>query len=92
MTLPIARDLSKRGVRIMTIAPGVFETPMMAGAPDAVREPLIAITQFPKRLGNPAEFAQEGSSYRQLWLPQWRDDSPRFGHQNAGLMRLKLAS
>ncbi|KRO81088.1 SDR family NAD(P)-dependent oxidoreductase [Gammaproteobacteria bacterium] len=59
MTLPIARDLSKRGVRIMTIAPGVFETPMMAGAPDAVREPLIAITQFPKRLGNPAEFAQE---------------------------------
>ncbi len=59
MTLPIARDLSKRGVRVMTIAPGVFETPLLAAAPDEVRDPLIAITQFPKRLGNPAEFAQQ---------------------------------
>lgn len=59
MTLPIARDLAKRGVRIMTIAPGVFETPLLAKAPDEVRDPLIAITQFPKRLGNPAEFAEE---------------------------------
>ncbi|MFT6094382.1 MAG: NAD(P)-dependent dehydrogenase (short-subunit alcohol dehydrogenase family) [Pseudohongiellaceae bacterium] len=59
MTLPIARDLAKRGVRVMTIAPGVFETPLLAQAPDEVRAPLIAITQFPKRLGNPAEFAEE---------------------------------
>lgn len=59
MTLPIARDLSKRGVRVMTIAPGVFETPLLAAAPDEVRDPLIAITQFPKRLGNPAEFAEQ---------------------------------
>ena len=59
MTLPIARDLAKRGIRVMTIAPGVFETPLLAGAPDAVKEPLIAITQFPKRLGNPDEFAVE---------------------------------
>ncbi|MFT4672680.1 MAG: 3-hydroxyacyl-CoA dehydrogenase/3-hydroxy-2-methylbutyryl-CoA dehydrogenase [Pseudohongiellaceae bacterium] len=59
MTLPIARDLAKRGVRVMTIAPGVFETPLLAQAPDEVRDPLIAITQFPKRLGNPAEFAEE---------------------------------
>jgi 3-hydroxyacyl-CoA dehydrogenase / 3-hydroxy-2-methylbutyryl-CoA dehydrogenase len=59
MTLPIARDLAKRGVRIMTIAPGVFETPLLAGAPDEVKEPLIAITQFPKRLGRPDEFAVE---------------------------------
>ena len=59
MTLPIARDLSKRGVRVMTVAPGVFETPLLASAPDAVRDPLIAITQFPKRLGNPEEFAEE---------------------------------
>lgn len=59
MTLPIARDLAKRGVRVMTIAPGVFETPLLAKAPDEVRDPLIAITQFPKRLGNPVEFAQE---------------------------------
>jgi len=59
MTLPIARDLGPRGIRVMTIAPGVFETPLMASAPDEVREPLIAITQFPKRLGDPAEFASE---------------------------------
>lgn len=59
MTLPIARDLAKRGVRVMTIAPGVFETPLLASAPDEIRDPLIAITQFPKRLGNPAEFAEE---------------------------------
>ena len=58
MTLPIARDLAKRGIRVMTVAPGVFETPLLASAPDEVREPLIAITQFPKRLGNPDEFAE----------------------------------
>ena len=57
MTLPIARDLSKLGIRICTIAPGIFETPMMAFAPDSVREPLVAMTQFPKRLGNPKEYA-----------------------------------
>lgn len=57
MTLPIARDLAPRGIRVMTIAPGVFETPLLAAAPDEVRDPLIAITQFPKRLGDPKEFA-----------------------------------
>ncbi len=59
MTLPIARDLAKRGIRVVTVAPGVFETPLLAQAPDEVKEPLIAITQFPKRLGHPDEFAQE---------------------------------
>lgn len=59
MTLPIARDLGKRGVRVMTIAPGIFETPLLARAPDEVRDPLIAITQFPKRLGDPDEFAHQ---------------------------------
>ena len=58
MTLPIARDLSRHGIRIATIAPGIFETPMMQFAPPQVREPLIEMTQFPKRLGDPAEFAQ----------------------------------
>lgn len=58
MTLPIARDLSRLGIRIATIAPGIFETPMMQFAPPQVREPLIEMTQFPKRLGNPSEFAQ----------------------------------
>ncbi len=59
MTLPIARDLGKRGIRVMCVAPGVFETPLLAAAPDEVRQPLIAITQFPKRLGMPEEFARE---------------------------------
>ena len=57
MTLPIARDLSRIGVRICTIAPGIFETPMMMGAPDQVRQPLIDMVQFPKRLGDAPEFA-----------------------------------
>ncbi|MEM7220495.1 MAG: SDR family NAD(P)-dependent oxidoreductase [Pseudomonadota bacterium] len=57
MTLPIARDLSRSGVRICTIAPGIFETPMMLGAPDSVRVPLIDMVQFPKRLGDAPEFA-----------------------------------
>lgn len=57
MTLPIARDLSRAGIRVLTIAPGIFETPMMAGAPPQVRDPLIEMTQFPKRLGNAEEFA-----------------------------------
>ena len=57
MTLPIARDLSRSGIRLCTIAPGIFETPMMAGAPDRVRDPLIEMVQFPKRLGEAAEYA-----------------------------------
>lgn len=57
MTLPIARDLSRSGIRVCTIAPGIFETPMMAGAPDKVRDPLIDMVQFPKRLGNAPEYA-----------------------------------
>ena len=57
MTLPIARDLSRSGIRICTIAPGIFETPMMAGAPDRVRAPLIDMVQFPKRLGQAGEYA-----------------------------------
>ena len=57
MTLPIARDLARMGIRINTIAPGIFDTPLMAMASDEVRKPLIEMTQFPKRLGNPDEFA-----------------------------------
>lgn len=57
MTLPIARDLARSGVRVCTIAPGIFETPMMLGAPDRVRQPLIEMVQFPHRLGAAEEFA-----------------------------------
>jgi 3-hydroxyacyl-CoA dehydrogenase/3-hydroxy-2-methylbutyryl-CoA dehydrogenase len=58
MTLPIARDLAREGIRVNTIAPGIFNTPMMNGAPDKVKMPLIEMTQFPKRLGHPDEYAK----------------------------------
>ncbi len=57
LTLPVARDLARDGIRCCTIAPGIFETPMMSGAPDRVRLPLIESVQFPKRLGDPREYA-----------------------------------
>ncbi len=57
MTLPIARDLSKEGIRAVTIAPGMFDTPMMALLPQAARDSLGAQVPFPKRMGNPTEFA-----------------------------------
>jgi NAD(P)-dependent dehydrogenase (short-subunit alcohol dehydrogenase family) len=57
MTLPIARDLAGEGIRVNTILPGVFETPMMAGAPENVREALAAQVPFPKRLGTPSDYA-----------------------------------
>ena len=58
MTLPIARELARHGIRVVTIAPGVFETPMMAGMPEKVRESLAAAIPFPPRLGEPGEYAQ----------------------------------
>lgn len=57
MTLPLARDLMDFGIRVNTILPGVFETPMMQGLPQAVQEALGASVPFPKRLGYPSEFA-----------------------------------
>ena len=57
MTLPIARELARFGIRVMAIAPGVFETPMMAGMPEQVRESLASSVPFPPRLGRPDEFA-----------------------------------
>jgi NAD(P)-dependent dehydrogenase (short-subunit alcohol dehydrogenase family) len=58
MTLPIARDLSAEGIRVNTILPGIFETPMLLGAPSNVLVSLGASVPFPKRLGHPNEFAQ----------------------------------
>lgn len=57
MTLPVARELSKFGIRVATIAPGIFDTPMMAGLPAEARASLEATVPFPPRLGRPAEFA-----------------------------------
>jgi len=57
MTLPIARDLARDGIRVMTIAPGIFDTPMLAGLPEPARESLGKQVPFPSRLGQPAEYA-----------------------------------
>jgi NAD(P)-dependent dehydrogenase (short-subunit alcohol dehydrogenase family) len=58
MTLPIARDLSRNGIRVCTIAPGIFETPMLRGLPPDAQESLGKQVPFPSRLGRPAEYAQ----------------------------------
>ena len=58
MTLPLARDLAQHGVRVCTIAPGLFETPLLKGLPEAVQQSLAASIPFPPRLGRPQEFAE----------------------------------
>ena len=58
MTLPIARELARFGIRVMTIAPGIFETAMMAGMSPVVRASLEATVPFPSRLGRPSEYTQ----------------------------------
>jgi NAD(P)-dependent dehydrogenase (short-subunit alcohol dehydrogenase family) len=57
MTLPIARDLARSGIRVVTIAPGLFDTPLLAGLPEEVKQVLGAQVPFPARLGDPAEYA-----------------------------------
>jgi len=58
MTLPFARDMANVGIRVATIAPGLFDTPLLAALPDDVKASLGAMVPFPKRLGKPAEYAQ----------------------------------
>jgi len=58
MTLPIARDLARNGIRNMTIAPGIFGTPMMVGMPQEVQDSLAASVPFPSRLGTPQDYAK----------------------------------
>jgi NAD(P)-dependent dehydrogenase (short-subunit alcohol dehydrogenase family) len=57
LTLPVARELARSGIRVMTIAPGIFDTPMMAGLPEEARESLGDQVPFPSRLGKPEEYA-----------------------------------
>lgn len=58
MTLPLAREMARHGIRVMTIAPGIFETPMLRGLPQAAQDSLGQQVPFPSRLGRPAEYAQ----------------------------------
>lgn len=57
MTLPVAREFADYGIRVMTIAPGLFETPMLAGLPENAKASLVQMMPFPKRLGFPEEYA-----------------------------------
>lgn len=57
LTLPVARELAEWGIRVVTVAPGVFATPMLQGLPEKVQEALAAQVPFPKRLGQPEEYA-----------------------------------
>ena len=57
LTLPAARELARHGIRVVTVAPGIFRTPMMAGLPQEVQDSLGASVPFPNRLGDPAEYA-----------------------------------
>ena len=57
MTLPVARELARHGIRVVAIAPGIFDTPMLAGLPEGARESLGKQMPFPQRLGRPEEFA-----------------------------------
>jgi NAD(P)-dependent dehydrogenase (short-subunit alcohol dehydrogenase family) len=57
MTLPLARDLASQGIRVMTIAPGIMDTPLLDAASPDLKEQLAQIHVFPKRLGSPDEFA-----------------------------------
>ena len=58
LTITAARDLARHSIRVCTIAPGIFDTPLMQLAPDKVRDPLLESTQFPHRFGKPSEFAE----------------------------------
>jgi 3-hydroxyacyl-CoA dehydrogenase/3-hydroxy-2-methylbutyryl-CoA dehydrogenase len=57
LTLPLARDLGQWGIRVMTVCPGIMDTPMLAGVDDRRRAALVDIHVFPKRLGSPSDFA-----------------------------------
>ena len=63
LTLPMARDLSRNGIRVMTIAPGIFETPMLLGMPQEVQDALGKMVPFPSRLGRPTEYANLAKSF-----------------------------
>ena len=58
LTITAARDLARHGIRVMTIAPGIFETPMLLGMPKDVQDALGKMVPFPPRLGKPSEYAQ----------------------------------
>ena len=86
MTLPAARELAQFGIRVMTIVPGLIDTPMLQGMPDNVRQSLINQTIYPKRLGLPEEYASLPS--RLFKIPaKWDRYSFRWCRPNASELR-----
>ena len=83
MTLPAARDLAVVGIRVLAIAPGLFDTPLLAMLPDEARNVLAQSVNFPKRLGNPAEFGELVAAHRHQQLPQRRGHPARRRHPDA---------
>ena len=77
MTLPLARDLAQWGVRVCTIAPGLFATPLLKELPEPVQQSLAGSIPFPKRLGEPEEFASLALHIVRNGAPERRGDPPR---------------
>ena len=77
LTLPAARDMASRGIRVNTIAPGLFDTPLLAALPQEARDALGATIPFPSRLGLPEEYADARRPHRREHDAQRRDDPPR---------------
>ncbi len=77
MTLPVARDLAQYGIRVNTIAPGLFDTPLLASLPEEARDSLGKSVPFPPRLGSPAEYAQLAQQMIENQMLNGTVDPPR---------------
>ena len=88
MTLPIARELAQFGIRVLTIAPGLFLTPLLANLPQEAQDSLAAAIPFPRRLGHADEFASLGDAHDRQSLSQRRSGAARcLAAHGAALMR-----
>ena len=86
MALPIARDLMNDGMRVNTILPGIFKTPMMAMMPPNVQDALAAQVPFPKRLGTAEEYGRLAVLHRRERLSQRREHPPRRRHPDGAAL------
>ena len=77
MTLPVARDLAELGIRVVTIAPGIFDTPLLATLPDPIRVSLGKQVPFPQRLGRPPRIRRAGGAHHREFDAERRNHSPR---------------
>ena len=92
LTLPAARDMASRGIRVVTIAPGTFDTPLLGALPQEAREELGKAIPFPQRLGDPSEFADLARAHRREPDVERRDDSPGRRVENAAALVTQLRS